>query len=566
MFSLNRGPNTIFVLHRNITMNKLLSQASICIFIAVVFTSECPSTSLRILDLVGANSSHEDTISTSLMDANTDVAFLDGFGWNNNHMLIDRLPRQPDGSIKLRPGLWAYTAQSYCLHAGTHAPSRGDGYLYAPLQGQRAVVIRHLLQHSVDHPEINQRTIQMLIWSILARVKITDLPLVEQQAALRLLTPANILEVNGGIIGTLTPEAKEKILATLPASVRRIIEIEGQIRELFLKGKATYEQIERIAILTGVGPRGSGSRDVPDRRWSYHPDGYFVSYQPQNYSLTNVRIFVPEVIQVQRDASKQIVALIDPNGSQIQISNVGSAVRVRIAKPIIAQPERQYLRILEGELNPPSTSVIENAVADGKRIAPKMTKTELNDLRDITRLALGAEIGIEGGSNDIARRAWMLLVCHAAGGCMEGLAEVPLLKMTNGLNCSDNVDKADAGAVSFDPSGSVAVPGNTGAQRLAISNRPNNSNNSNNSNKDCDKVKEFMEKHNKLANAYGDQEDCKKFSSVEEFEIEVQRKVFGGQVMTYCADHGYDPCQGRARCVDSNCKIYEGKRWWQLQL
>ena len=55
------------------------------------------------------------------------------------------------------PGRNQFQAASYCLHAGTHGPGRGDGYLYAPLEGSRSGVIRAILQGSVGHPELPQQ-------------------------------------------------------------------------------------------------------------------------------------------------------------------------------------------------------------------------------------------------------------------------------------------------------------------------------------------------------------------------------------------------------------------------
>ncbi len=57
-----------------------------------------------------------DVIDTSLPDAKTEVALLDGFGApapGRRAASAEWLPRQPDGSMRLRPGLWEYAAQSY---------------------------------------------------------------------------------------------------------------------------------------------------------------------------------------------------------------------------------------------------------------------------------------------------------------------------------------------------------------------------------------------------------------------------------------------------------------------
>src|SRR2546428_1745196 len=98
---------------------------------------------------------NEPPITTSLADALTEVAFLDNFT-PEFPLPLGTAPRTKEGEYKLRPGAYRYEAQSYCLHAGTHAPGRGEGYLYAPLRGPRAPIIRNLLRRSVQHPEIHQ--------------------------------------------------------------------------------------------------------------------------------------------------------------------------------------------------------------------------------------------------------------------------------------------------------------------------------------------------------------------------------------------------------------------------
>ena len=66
-------------------------------------------------------------------------------------------------------------AQSYCLHAGTHGPSKGEGYVLAPLLGPKQVAVAAILMKSGWHPEIAQHDILVLIWGILARSKVSEI-------------------------------------------------------------------------------------------------------------------------------------------------------------------------------------------------------------------------------------------------------------------------------------------------------------------------------------------------------------------------------------------------------
>jgi hypothetical protein len=256
-------------------------------------------------------------ITTSLSDAVTEVPFLDDFD-PKVLVLMTVLPRGPNGGFLLRPGLFELNAQSYCLHAGKYVPGGGDGYLFAPLKGPRADIIRNILQRSVDHPEVRQRDIQKLLWAILARTKIGDLSHEMQLTAAKLLTPEEILEINGGALGLIPEELFEKALDELPTQVRQVLEAEARLRDMLTEAKATYEELERVAVRFGDAPLGEGSREVPLGRWSYHPDGYFIRYFPSGYRRTLIQIYVPERFQIERDELGRIKLIADGKGNRIE--------------------------------------------------------------------------------------------------------------------------------------------------------------------------------------------------------------------------------------------------------
>src|ERR1041384_5232781 len=67
----------------------------------------------------------EPPITTSLKDATFDLPFLDGYNPQAPVTFMAQ-PRRPDGGFLLAPGFYGMPVQSYCLHAGTRAPSSGD--------------------------------------------------------------------------------------------------------------------------------------------------------------------------------------------------------------------------------------------------------------------------------------------------------------------------------------------------------------------------------------------------------------------------------------------------------
>ncbi|MBW1715991.1 MAG: hypothetical protein JRJ77_09230 [Deltaproteobacteria bacterium] len=259
----------------------------------------------------------EPPITTSLSDAVTEVPFLDDFD-PRHFVSMTVLPRDPKGGFLLRPGLFRFNAESYCLHAGKYVPGGGDGYLYAPLKGPRSDIIGNILQRSVDHPEVPQRDIQTLLWAILTRTKISDMSHEIQLTAAELLTPEEIFEINGGAMGLIPEELLEKALAKLPPQVRQVLEAEARLREMLTEAKATYEELERVAVRFGDAPLGEGSREIPIGRWSYHSDGYFIRYFPSGYSSILIQVYVPELFQIERDELGRITRIADGKGNQIE--------------------------------------------------------------------------------------------------------------------------------------------------------------------------------------------------------------------------------------------------------
>jgi len=100
------------------------------------------------------------------------------------------------------------------------------------------------------------------------------------------------------------PESvRQKAYANLPPLVRQTLEEEARLREMLTQGTSSYEELEKVALRFGDTPRGEGSRDVPEGRWSYYPDGYFVRYLPTGYPQTRIIAYLPEPFTVERTTS-----------------------------------------------------------------------------------------------------------------------------------------------------------------------------------------------------------------------------------------------------------------------
>lgn len=232
----------------------------------------------------------EPPVSTNIKDAVYGDPSQDNFNPGTPGSLTS-LPRDEDGGFVLAPGYYSMTAQTYCLKAGTHGPTGGDGYLYAPMKGSQREAVESILRNSVDHPDIAQRDIQVLLWAIVARAKFEDLNNKHKVIATRLLTTKQLSKLNRNALDVITNRQFQSLVGGVPAPVASVLRAEADMRRM-LSGGSTYSQLEQVAVLSGVAPIGEGSVDVPAIRWSKHPDGYWVRYDPQGYSRTKVEIFV----------------------------------------------------------------------------------------------------------------------------------------------------------------------------------------------------------------------------------------------------------------------------------
>ena len=232
-------------------------------------------------------------ITTSLSDAKFEDSSKDGFTAPGAASLMT-LQRTPNGGFVLKPGFYAMQAQSYCLKAGTHGPGGGDGYLYGPTKGPAEEAVMTIVRNSVNRPEIPQQQIQQLLWAIIARAKFEDLQGGLKATATQLLTPRQLASLNRSALDVLSNSQLQGALGGVPGPIRQVVQAEAQLRQMLTSPGASFAEMERVAVLSGMAPRGEGSRDVPAGRWSLHPDGYYVRYLPSGYSSTRVEIWVPE--------------------------------------------------------------------------------------------------------------------------------------------------------------------------------------------------------------------------------------------------------------------------------
>lgn len=228
-------------------------------------------------------------ITTSLPDAKWSDPTRDEFVPPAPKRPLTQLQRSATGGFVLQPGYYSFHDQSYCLHAGTHGPGGGDGYLYAPPLGGAKDAVIAIVRNSVAHPEIDQHDIQTLLWAIVSRAKFEDLSTEHKAVAAQLLTPRQLAGLNRSALDLLT---SGPIADNLPAPLRQAMRAEADLRRMLVTPGTSFADLERVAVLGGLAPVGPGSIGVPNGRWNLHPDGYYIRYLPQGYTNTVVEIWV----------------------------------------------------------------------------------------------------------------------------------------------------------------------------------------------------------------------------------------------------------------------------------
>jgi hypothetical protein len=239
-------------------------------------------------------------ITTSFKDVDPSGKKPPTFKENEVAQPLYLLPKAPEGGYKLCAGYYAMKNKSYCLHAGTRAPSHGDGYMLAPVLGAKHDVVVAILKSGELHPNVSQHDIQALLWAIIARTRFADYGAPIKLTATTLLKPNELLMLEGGALGVLPANLMEKAKAQLPQPLQAVFEAENNIRRLAASGNASYEEMERYAMLAGIAP--SLDADYPSGTWSLHPEGYYIRFIPSGYSITETQIYVPqELVDKKKD-------------------------------------------------------------------------------------------------------------------------------------------------------------------------------------------------------------------------------------------------------------------------
>lgn len=250
------------------------------------------------------------------------------------------LPVSQDGDIILSEGLYETEFKSYCLQPGTPSPSDRDAYLQAPLYSHRKDLVETALRNSLNKPHLDQKNIQLLLWSIVSGSNYNKLSGNVQSTADQLLTSKQIFQLKGGYVGMVKNYA-----AFIPES--NVKNIYNQMNNLFEVGTSSYEVYERIAVPSG--PSVIKHPEYKKEQWYKQPGGYYIRYFPSNYKKVKVQVFVPKGILDSAGMKNGSYLFFDPV-TMMAIPANSNAQRLGIGAPVIdivrkvIQIERQMPR------------------------------------------------------------------------------------------------------------------------------------------------------------------------------------------------------------------------------
>ena len=261
-----------------------------------------------------------EAITTNFKDCNTVDIKQPEFASGKNFVSLCRESFNKDTGYVLTPGYYQIQLKSFCLKAGTYAPSKGDGYLFAPLKGPKEEIINALVKNWYNHQDIPQEQVQSLVWAVIAKSSFKNLNTESKLVAARLLSKDQLLKLSKMGLDFIPADIMSKAKSNLPQPVQIALDAENKIRNFFSSSSSSYAELERLAMISGVNPEKSA---IQYGTWGLHPDGYWVAYEPHGYREMTVKIFVPEnLTSVSFVPSDQVAVPANTSSQRLMLSDM----------------------------------------------------------------------------------------------------------------------------------------------------------------------------------------------------------------------------------------------------
>ena len=232
------------------------------------------------------------------------------------------LPQTQDGGFVLKPGFYEAEFKTYCLQPGTPDPKQGDAYLQGPVTGNRKEIVESVLVNSRDKKQIDQKNVQLLLWSVVSGSDFNRLSPDVKMDAMQLLTPKQIFELKGGIIGTIKTAAYTS----------GILNTNSTMKGLFETSVRSYEAYERIAVRRE--PSRIIKQGVKHDEWYKQKENYYVRYFPESYKKVKIQVYVPDGLLDGDNKLSDEYVVFDPTGQQASPAFT-NAQRLGIGAPVL---------------------------------------------------------------------------------------------------------------------------------------------------------------------------------------------------------------------------------------
>lgn len=267
------------------------------------------------------SSAHNNNKTISAVDTNV-IQF--NIADSSTPIPLTNLSRSEEGGFILAPGYYEAEFKTYCLQPGTPDPRPNDAYLQAPMSGYRKEIVEAILHNSRNKPHIQQRNVQLLLWSVVSKSDYNKLSSAVKADAAELLTSKQVFELKGGVIGMV-----KTVSNALP---NEMFKGSNSIRKLFDAGTSSYEAFERIAVLRE--PSKMRMKDFKNDQWYKQKENYYVRHFPVSYKKIKVQVYVPEnILDTAGNAAGEYVVF-DPVGLQTVPAN-SNAQRLGIGGPVL---------------------------------------------------------------------------------------------------------------------------------------------------------------------------------------------------------------------------------------
>jgi hypothetical protein len=212
----------------------------------------------------------------------------------NAPLPLTDLPRTQDGGFVLQPGFYETEFKTYCLQPGTPDPSPRDAYLQSPMTGYRKEIVETVLFNSRKKSQLDQRNVQLLLWSIVSNSDFNKLSPAVKSDAMELLTPRQIFELKGGVVGVMK-------------TVSGVMSPNSDMQRLFESTTHSYESFEKLAVLKE--PSQIKRHGVKADQWYKQKENYYVRYLPVSYKTVRVQVYVPDGLMDRKQTERRICGI-----------------------------------------------------------------------------------------------------------------------------------------------------------------------------------------------------------------------------------------------------------------